>query len=115
VPLTSATYARLIGQKKAVIGQTSKTLKCVQWSWQDGVPASAQFVKCYCGCGVGTVRETRKENLHRSPDLTSCDFFLWGFVKDSVYVPPLPTPYQELRDRIRHALQAITADTLQRV
>ena len=26
----------------------------------------------------------------RSPDLTPCDFFLWGFVKDSVYVPPLP-------------------------
>ena len=24
----------------------------------------------------------------RSPDLTPCDFFLWGFVKDSVYVPP---------------------------
>jgi hypothetical protein len=27
----------------------------------------------------------------RSPDLTPCDFYLWGFVKDSVYVPPLPT------------------------
>ncbi|PNF28849.1 hypothetical protein B7P43_G04437 [Cryptotermes secundus] len=26
----------------------------------------------------------------RSPDLTPCDFFLWGFVKDEVYVPPLP-------------------------
>ena len=30
--------------------------------------------------------------LPRSPDLTPCDFFLWGFVKDSVYVPPLPRP-----------------------
>ena len=27
----------------------------------------------------------------RSPDLTPCDFFLWEFVKDSVYVPTLPT------------------------
>jgi hypothetical protein len=30
-------------------------------------------------------------------------------------VPPLPTPIQELRDRITHALQAITADRLHRV
>jgi hypothetical protein len=45
----------------------------------------------------------------RSPDLTPCDFFLWGFVKDSVYMPPFPTISQELRDPITHALQAITA------
>ena len=51
----------------------------------------------------------------RSPDLTTCDFFLWGFVKDSVYVPPLPMSLKELRDRITHALQTITADMLRRV
>jgi hypothetical protein len=45
----------------------------------------------------------------RSPDLPPCDFFLWGFVKDSVYVPPLPMSLRELRDRITHALQTITA------
>ena len=49
----------------------------------------------------------------RSPDLTPRDFFLWGFVKDSVYVPPLPMSLKELRDRITHALQTITADILQ--
>ena len=47
-----------------------------------------------------------------SPDLTPCDFFLWEFVKDSVYVPPLPMSLKELRDRITHALQTITADML---
>ncbi|PSN42513.1 hypothetical protein C0J52_16160, partial [Blattella germanica] len=26
----------------------------------------------------------------RSPDLTPCEFFLWGFVKDRVFLPPLP-------------------------
>jgi len=46
------------------------------------------------------------------PDLTPCDIFLWGFVKDSVYVPPLPMSLNELRDRITHALQTITADML---
>jgi len=50
-----------------------------------------------------------------SPDLTPCDFFLWGFVKDSVYVPPLPMSLNELRDRITHALQTITVDMLHRV
>jgi hypothetical protein len=50
-----------------------------------------------------------------SPDLTPCDFFLWGFVKDSVYGPPLPMSLKELRDRITHALQTITADMLHRV
>jgi len=50
-----------------------------------------------------------------SPDLTPCDFFLWGFVNDSVYVPPLPMSLQELRDRITHALQTITADMINRV
>jgi len=50
-----------------------------------------------------------------SPDLTPCDFFLWGFVKDSVYIPPLPMSLKELRDRITHALQTITADRLHRV
>ena len=51
----------------------------------------------------------------RSPDLTPCEFFLWGFVKDSVYVPQLPMSLNELRDRITHALQTITADMLHRV
>jgi len=50
-----------------------------------------------------------------SPDLTQCDFCLWGFVKYSVYVPPLPMSLNELRDRITHALQTITADMLHRV
>ena len=34
-----------------------------------------------------------------SPDLTPCDFFLWGHLKNEVYKTP-PTDLQELRDRI---------------
>jgi hypothetical protein len=33
-----------------------------------------------------------------SPDVTVCDFFLRGFVKDNVYVPPLPKTLPELRE-----------------
>jgi hypothetical protein len=49
------------------------------------------------------------------PDLTPCYFFLWGFVRDSVYVPQLPMSLKELRDWIKHALQTITADMLHQV
>jgi hypothetical protein len=38
-----------------------------------------------------------------SPDMTPMDFFLWGFVNDSVYVPPLPTTLHELKTRIRES------------
>ena len=51
----------------------------------------------------------------RSPDLTPCDFFIWGYVKGLVYLPPLPTNVVELKQRISSALETVTEDTLQRV
>ncbi|KAJ4428117.1 hypothetical protein ANN_24131 [Periplaneta americana] len=51
----------------------------------------------------------------RSPDITPCDFYLWGYVKDSVFVPPLPANLPELRDSIINAIAAIDMDTLHRV
>ncbi|PSN43644.1 hypothetical protein C0J52_16671 [Blattella germanica] len=51
----------------------------------------------------------------RSPDLTPCDFFLWGFVKDKVYVPPLPQNLEELKNRIHTAIRSVTMDMLIRV
>jgi hypothetical protein len=44
-----------------------------------------------------------------SPDATPCDFFLWGYVKVQVYVPPLPAIIPELKVRIRTAIETITA------
>jgi len=43
------------------------------------------------------------------------DIFLWGYVKDQVYVPPLPASNPELKVRIRTAIETITADMLQTV
>ena len=51
---------------------------------------------------------------HRSPDLTPCNFFLWGFVKDTV-IPPVPADLQELHDRITAAVALIDRDMLTRV
>ena len=32
-----------------------------------------------------------------SPEATPCDLFLWGCVKDQVYVPPLPASIPEFK------------------
>jgi hypothetical protein len=51
----------------------------------------------------------------RSPCATPCDFFVWGYVKDQVYVPPLPASIPELKVRIRTAIDTFTADMLEKV
>jgi hypothetical protein len=33
----------------------------------------------------------------RSPDLMPCNFFLWGYIKDSVFVLSLPRDQPELQ------------------
>lgn len=51
----------------------------------------------------------------RSPDLTPCDFFLWGFVKDKVYRNGLPEDENDLRQQITQAFQEITPQMLRNV
>ena len=46
---------------------------------------------------------------------THVDFLLWGYVRNKVYVPPLPASIPELKVRIRTAIETITADMLQTV
>jgi len=46
--------------------------------------------------------------------MTSCDFFLWGYVKECVYVPPLPADLDELTNRITAAVKSVREDTLRR-
>jgi hypothetical protein len=50
----------------------------------------------------------------RSPDLTVCDFFLWGFVKDNIHVPPFPKTLPELRERFNTAIGNVTQGMLVR-
>jgi len=71
--------------------------------------------------GVGLYRDIQNDcrgfnNLPPpSPDATPCDFFLWDYIKDQVYVPPLPASIPELKVRIRTAIETITTDMLQTV
>ena len=43
------------------------------------------------------------------------DSFLWGFVKDRVFVPPLPANVVELRTRITAAVTKVTPEMLRSV
>lgn len=47
----------------------------------------------------------------RSPDITPCDFFLWGFVKSKVFTTPI-ADIPELKERIQQAFTLITRDML---
>jgi hypothetical protein len=44
-----------------------------------------------------------------------CDFFLWGDVKEQVFVPPLPLDIDELKLRIITAVRTIDRNMLERV
>jgi hypothetical protein len=48
----------------------------------------------------------------RSPDLTSCDFFLWDYTKEQVFVPPLPLDFDELKLRINAFIKTIDRNML---
>ena len=50
----------------------------------------------------------------RSPDLTPCDFFLWGYLKSIVY-NDRPETLAHLKTNIRNAIAEIPVDMLQRV
>jgi len=47
----------------------------------------------------------------RSPDLTPCDFFFCGFVKDTVFVPPLHA-YQQIFATLSRMLALVDRDML---
>ena len=51
----------------------------------------------------------------RHRDLTPYNFFLWGFVKDNVFLPPVSANLQELCDRITAAVSLIDHDMLTHV
>lgn len=48
----------------------------------------------------------------RSPDLTPLDFFLWGYLKNKVYVNR-PNDIESLKDRIRIEMRTITPEMIQ--
>lgn len=85
------------------------------WFQNDGCPShystiarnelNRQFYGRWIGRG-GTVNWPA-----RSPDLTSPDFYLWGFLKSKVY-NEVPTTPENMRQRIRDACTQVTPEVL---
>ncbi|KAF6202497.1 hypothetical protein GE061_002893 [Apolygus lucorum] len=50
----------------------------------------------------------------RSPDLTPCNYFLWGYLKSKVYVDK-PRTLQDLKDAITREIAAIPMEMLDNV
>jgi hypothetical protein len=43
------------------------------------------------------------------------DFSFWGFVKDNVYIPPMPVELQEIRHRIVNSIAVLDANFLDKL
>jgi hypothetical protein len=91
---------------------------------QDGSPAHFHSEVCQYlntllpGCQIGHASGNDQPLLlwpPRSPDIMPCDFFLWGYVKDWVFVPPLPLDLADLKARIIAAVKNIDAPMLTHV
>ena len=50
----------------------------------------------------------------RSPDITSLDFFLWGYLKSKVYVNR-PNIVDDLKQRIRQEIRLISPKVIENV
>lgn len=91
------------------------------WFQQDGCPAhnTAPVRECLERHFRNRVISGRGNILWpaRSPDLTPADFFLWGYVKSTIYrfEDDRANNLDELRIEIRNCMQAISPETLARV
>jgi hypothetical protein len=48
-------------------------------------------------------------------ELTPLDFSVWGYVKDKVFVPPLPASLEELQAWITEPVVTIDANMINRI
>ena len=88
------------------------------WFQQDGATAHTSRAS------MAVLREHFPERLisirgdlewpARSPDLSPCNFYLWGYLKSRVYVNR-PRSLQDLKANIQEEIANIPADTLVRV
>lgn len=87
------------------------------WLQQDGAPPHfARIVRAFLNRNYGERWIGRGGPVNwppNSPDLTSPDFYLWGYLKNVVF-SQRPTTRDDMMDRIRQACAAIPRETLLR-
>ncbi|GJQ83590.1 hypothetical protein Trydic_g10935 [Trypoxylus dichotomus] len=73
------------------------------WEEQDTAPSQWHLNGCLPQRSIDRIRNDNQALQFRPPrttDLTACDIFFWRFVKDAIYVLPLPINFNHLRNRI---------------
>ncbi|XP_030853893.1 uncharacterized protein LOC115929307 [Strongylocentrotus purpuratus] len=83
------------------------------WWAHDGAPAHGAIVvrdrlQALFGPRIIALHQPH-EWPARSPDLTPCDFFLWGTLKDVVFSTP-PVDLNDLRARLTDAVDSVRQD-----
>jgi len=93
-----------------------KNIYELAFTHDDAPPHFALGVRAWLGQkfpGLWLGRRGPREWPARSPDLTPCDFFLWGWAKEEVYRAK-PRTMEQLQDRIRNAITNVPYDFLQK-
>jgi hypothetical protein len=106
--VTSAVYADIVQQFVALLNEYEQYC----WYQQDGATChtsneTTNLLKQFFDDHIIS------KNLWppRSPDLTSPDFFLWGYLKETVYKNS-PRTLVDLKRNIEEAVKKITTETL---
>lgn len=86
------------------------------WFMQDGAPAHStirvrEFLDQHFHAWIGRGVNAPIRWPPRSPDLNPLDFFVWGYLKNIVYLNRAQD-INELRNKIEEALDTITVDML---
>lgn len=117
--LTGATYLNFLQNNLPILLEDLPlNIRRSLWLMHDGASVhSTQNVKRYLDDTFPQRWIGRGSDVPwppRSPDLTTCDFFLWGYVKERVYQEAF-TNINNLKQAIRNAFQSIDRNMLLQV
>jgi hypothetical protein len=85
------------------------------WSTTPLAPGSylsANLPQCWIGHAIGDNNMSLTCWPPGSPNLTPCDFSLWGYVKDKAFIPAVPVTLNDLKQHITTATAGVDEDIL---
>ncbi|UYV61976.1 hypothetical protein LAZ67_1007240 [Cordylochernes scorpioides] len=115
VSVTGERYVQLLREKVIPILQDRQALSEITFMQDGGPPHISRGAKQLLKDTFGEDRVISRHFIHqwpsRSPDLTPCDFWLWGYIKSRVY-RCRPTTLVMLKASIRRHVSSISSDML---
>lgn len=110
--MNSDTYCSFIDQFVITLSDNERRHA---WFQQDNATAhTSRQTTRYLTQTFGNRRIDKELFPPRSPDLTPVDFYLWGYLKDNVYVNN-PKTLDDLKSAITSCINSISKETLKNV